>query len=186
MPGRFPAQLPPKGWETNMPDPDELAAPAGRGRKLRSPDPAVSGSRSKSVRPGDRFAFELDATTGAIIKCEIIDAAGMRRELSEDDRANLAKSKMQGRLEGLLERAFEAGVASVLGARGETEDPQETEEETELRRLLLEPLLAQSIVAHLVRRHILGSAILETLIQYSIHPAHSETDEKPTTPGGGA
>jgi hypothetical protein len=92
------------------------------------------------VRRGDRFAFELDATTGAIIKCEIIDAAGMRRELSEEDRANLAKSNIRGRLEALLERAFEAGMASVLGAREEQEDPRETEEETELRRLLLEPL----------------------------------------------
>jgi hypothetical protein len=164
---------------------DEFAAPAGRGRKLRS-DPAGPGSTSTAVRPGDRFAFELDATTGAIIKCEIIDAGGMRRELSEEDRANLAKSKIQGRLEALLERAFEAGIASVLGASEEREDPQETEEETELRRLLLEPLLKQSIVVGLVRRHVLGPAILETLIQYSINPAHSETADSPATPGGGA
>jgi len=118
---------------------DEFAAPAGRGRKLRY-DPAGPGSTSPAVRPGDRFAFELDATTGAIIKCEIIDAAGMRRELSEEDRANLAKSNIRGRLEALLERAFEAGMASVLGAREEQEDLRETEEETKLRRLLLEPL----------------------------------------------
>ena len=165
---------------------DEFGAPAGRGRKLKSPDPAGPVSTAPAVRPGDRFAFELDATTGAIIKCEIIDAAGVRRELSEEDRANLAKSKLHGRLEGLLERAFEAGIASVLGAREEQEDPHETEEEAELRGLLLEPLLKQSIVAGLVRRPVLGPAILETLIQYSINPAHSETAESPATPGGGA
>jgi hypothetical protein len=168
-----------------MPDTDESAAAVGRGRKPKSPDPAGSVSSSKAVRPGDRFAFELDATTGAILKCEIIDAAGMRRQLSEEDRAHLAKSKMQGRLEDLLERAFEGGIASVLGAREEQEDPQETEEETELRRLMLEPLLKQSIVAHLVRRRILGAAILETLIQYTINPTPSETEDKPTTSGGG-
>jgi hypothetical protein len=170
-----------------MPDPDEFAAPPGRGRKHKSADPAGSVSISRAVRPGDHFAFELDATSGAIIKCEIIDAAGMRRQLSDEDRANLAKSNtMHGRLEGLLERAFEAGIASVLGAHEEPEDPQETEEETELRRLMLEPLLKQSIVVQLVRRRILGAAILETLIQYTINPTPSETEDKPTTSGGGA
>jgi hypothetical protein len=168
-----------------MPDPDEFAASPSRGRKVKSSDPAGSTSSSKAFRPGDRFAFELDATTGAILKCEIIDAAGMRRELSEEDRAHLAKSKMHGRLEDLLERAFEGGIASVLGASGEHEDPQETEEENDLRRLLLEPLLKQSTVAGLVRRHVIGPAILETLLHYSINPAQSETEEKPATPGGG-
>ena len=45
------------------------------------PDPST-----QEARQVDRLAFTLDADTGEILKYEAVDAAGVRRELSQNER----------------------------------------------------------------------------------------------------
>ncbi len=162
---------------------DESPTSAGRDRNKESRDSDAHAASSRAVPIGDRFVFEINAKTGLVSKCEVIDLAGVRRELSEEEQANLAKTRMQDRLEGLLERAFESGIANVLGGNDEQSDQQEDEEENELRRVLLDPLLQKSIVRRLMRRNVLAPAILRTLIQYSINAASADDGESHTTAG---
>jgi hypothetical protein len=165
----------------NMPGINELPTSAGRDRKQKSCD---SAAYAAAVRIGDRFIFEIDAKSGVVSKCEVIDLGGVRRELSEDEQANLANVRMQDRLEGLLERAFESGIANALGGTDEEDDQQEDEEEEELRRVLLDPLLEKSIVRRLMRRNVLAPAILRTLIQYSVNADSSDKKKSETKAGG--
>jgi hypothetical protein len=65
----------------------------------------------------ERFAFTLDTSTGEIIKIENVESADYRRELPKTDRLDLAKKRLGIGVEGLLERAFEAGLAKSAGLR---------------------------------------------------------------------
>ena len=47
---------------------------------------------AQEVRHGDRLAFTLDADTGEILKYEAVDAAGGRRELSQNEKLELQRS----------------------------------------------------------------------------------------------
>jgi len=142
---------------------DESNGPPRKGRKHSSP-------ASDSPRPGrpERFAFTMDANTGEVIQIEGIDATGARHELSKDEKANLAKDNGRARLEELLEQAFEAGIACVLGGEEEPEEAKEAKEDAELRHILLKPLIEESPAARLMRRDVLDRAIVETLIQHSL------------------
>jgi hypothetical protein len=162
---------------------DQSPTSTGRDRNKGSCDSAAHAASSRAVPIGDRFVFEINAKTGVVSKCEVIDLTGVQRELSQEEKANLAKSRMQDRLDGLLERAFESGIANALGGNDERDDQQEDEEENELRRVLLDPLLKKSIVRRLMRRNVLAPAILHTLIQYSINAASADDRESQTTAG---
>jgi hypothetical protein len=126
------------------------------------------------------FAFTIDANTAQIVKAESLDASGASHELSEDEKESLAKAASNDRLEEVLEQAFEAGIACVLGgefAEDLAEDKaKESEEDAELRRLLLKPLIEHSAAKDLMKREVLNRAILETLIEHSMksHPASAE------------
>ena len=74
-----------------------------------------------------------------ILKIEKVEGT-TRRDLQDDDAASLT-SKAAPTLGALIERAFEAGIACVLGVRAEREEADESDEEAELRRALLEPLM---------------------------------------------
>jgi hypothetical protein len=68
------------------------------------------------VGPGPSlFAFTIDASTGQIGGLEKVDGAGARRLLSDQDKASLQASKSWHTLESIVEQAFEAGIACVLG-----------------------------------------------------------------------
>jgi hypothetical protein len=144
---------------------------------------ATEAASSRAVPIGDRFVFEINAKTGLVNKCEVIDLVGVRRELSEEEQVNLAKTRMQDRLEGLLERAFESGIANAFSEDDEQDDRPEDEADSELRHILLDPLLKRSIVRRLMRRNVLAPAILRTLIQYSIKTASADNGESPSHGG---
>jgi hypothetical protein len=156
---------------------DQYATSAERDRNNKSCDSAAHAASSRAVPIGDRFVFEINAKTGLVSKCEVIDLVGVRRELSEEEQVNLAKTRMQDRLEGLLERAFESGIASAFGGDDEQDDRPEDEADNELRRVLLDPLLKKSIVRRLMMRNVLAPAILRTLIQYSIKAASADNGD---------
>ena len=116
---------------------------------------------------GKLFTFTIDASTGQVVRLEVEDASGERHELSDEEKASLAQAGGAGDLEQLVERAFEAGIACVLG--GEPEDKaEELADEAELRHLLLTPLIEYSPARRLLQREVLNRAILGTLIHHAM------------------
>jgi hypothetical protein len=124
---------------------------------------------------GRLFTFTIDASTAQVVKLETEDASGVRHELSDDEKASLAQAGTEADVEQFVERAFEAGIACVLGG-GEREDKaDEPAEEAELRHLLLTPLIEHSPARRLMQREVLSRAILGTLIQHATKaPAAAE------------
>jgi hypothetical protein len=134
--------------------------------------PAPSERKHKPSAKPELFSITFDAGTGEVVKFERIDANGVRQDLSESDRTRLAAEKSEGRLGGILEQAFEAGISCVLGGGANLQDEQESEEEAELRRLLLRQLIEHSPAARYMQRDVMSRAALRTLIQTNLarHP----------------
>ena len=120
-----------------------------------------------SSHSSDQWALTIDAKTGHIVKIESVDSRGAHHELSDKEKANLAKEKSKATVEAIIEQAFEAGVACGLGYVDGEEDPPESAKDAEVRRLLLRPLIEDSAAKRLMQRDILSQAILATLIQNS-------------------
>jgi hypothetical protein len=121
-----------------------------------------------SARQAELFTITFDVGTGEVVKFERIDANGVRQDLSESDRARLAAEESEGRLGGIVEQAFEAGISCVLGGKTNLDDERESEEEAELRRLLLRQLIQHSPAARYMRRDAMSRVALRTLIQTSL------------------
>src|SRR5262249_30375445 len=98
-------------WE--MPPIDE---PASFEPKASAAEGGKPKTTTEQPSAADLVAFTVDAASGAIVKIERVDAAGAHHELSDTDRASLAKNNAKSTLERLVEQAFEAGIACVLGA----------------------------------------------------------------------
>jgi hypothetical protein len=143
------------------------------------PDPS-----SQEVRQGDRLAITLDSDTGEILKYEAVDAAGGRRELSQNERLELAKIRRGEAVEDLIERSFEAGLACLLGGADGPEDENETEEDASFRRALLRPLMEKSVVAPTLRRAALRRAIVRSLIRDVVGSPEPETETAKTQKDG--
>ena len=143
------------------------------------PDPSA-----QEARHGDRLAFTLDADTGEILKYEAVDAAGGRRELSQNERLELAKIRRGEAVEDLVERGFEAGLACLLGGADGPEDESETDEDASFRRALLRPLIEKSVVARALRRDVLRRAIVRSLISDVLGSAEPETKFGENPEGG--
>src|SRR5262245_58679991 len=77
---------------------------AHKEEKMSSVDPSAS----------RLFVFTIDADTAQIVRFETVDASGGRRELSQEEKAALIKQANGGRIEEVLEQAFEAGIACAL------------------------------------------------------------------------
>jgi len=133
------------------------------------------------VGPG-LFAFTIDASTGQIAELEKVDSAGVRRGLSEQDKASLQAIKSWHTLESLVEQAFEAGIACVLGSGDDKDEAQELEEEAEVRRTLLQPLMERSRTMTLLHGGVLGQAILATALHQATAACASEAAGAPEQP----
>ena len=138
-------------------------------------EPGKSAS-SAQASPSRRLGFTLDASTGEIIKIENVDSAGQRHELSKAEKHDLAKESGGVGVEGLLERAFEAGIASLLDDEDGKEDESETEDEAGVRRILLKPLMAGTYATRAARREVLRQAIVQTLIRDVLASEDSESE----------
>ena len=148
-----------------MPPIDETPAfepksPAQEARRSKPPPTATERSTSPNL-----VSLTLDATTGRIVRIEGMDATGARRELSEDAKAPLAGTDAGATLQSIVEQAFEAGIAYVLGERPGEEDPPELDDDAELSRMLLQSLIKRSAAERLMQREILARAIVGTLIE---------------------
>ena len=74
-----------------------------------------SAQTSKPVSDLDLLTVTIHAKTGQIVKIEGVDSAGRHHELSDEEKTNLAREKSKATLEDIIEQAFEAGIACVLG-----------------------------------------------------------------------
>jgi hypothetical protein len=128
----------------------------------------------------ERFAITFEASTGTVIGCESVDTAGRRHKLSKSEKIDLGRDSTGPSLEALLENAFEAGIACVLGDDKETSPTEhETKDDEILRRILLKPLIEESSAAPLIRKEVLRQAIVQTLIEDVIKSAESEGETRP-------
>ena len=126
------------------------------------------GPETKSAsHTSDLLTLTIHAKTGHIVKIESVDSTGAHHELSDEEKANLAKERSKATVEAIIEQAFEAGVACVLGGTDGEDDLSESAKDAEIRRLLLRPLIEDSAAKRLMQRDILSRAILATLIQNS-------------------
>jgi len=126
-----------------------------------------SAQTSKPVSDLDLLTVTIHAKTGQIVKIEGVDSAGRHHELSDEEKTNLAREKSKATLEDIIEQAFEAGIACVLGDEDGKDDSPESANDADLRRLLLRPLIEDGAAERLMQRDLLNRAMLTTLIQNS-------------------
>ena len=149
---------------------------AATNNKPRTPGKKGSGPKSsaRTSEPvpdnSDLVTVTLHAKTGQIVKIERVNGPREHHELSDKEKADLAKESGKATLETIVEQAFEAGLAYGLGDEGDEDDPMESENDTNLRHLLLRPLIENSAAKRLMRRDVLSRAILKTLIDHSTDP----------------
>ena len=154
---------------------DQYTPPAkpGQPRVEKADQTEAPKTRSPGVRadqPVHRLmtvTITIDAESAEVVRVEGVDATGARRELSDDEKASLMKEGRDERVTALVEQAFEAGIACVLGIEEEEETTQESPEDAEFRRQLLAPLLERSGLRQLTERPALNRAILGTLMEHS-------------------
>lgn len=133
---------------------------------------ARKGRKTKTDGPAARFfVFTIDADNAEIVKVERLGQRGERRELSEEDKTKLLQGQSDDRLEDMLERTFEAGIACALGNETADAGKPETDEDAELRHLLLARLIEHSDVPQILRSGALTRGFLGALIQHSINSA---------------
>ena len=134
--------------------------------KSRSPDKKSKSSAHTSEPPlhPDLLTVTIDANTGQIIKIEGANGNRAQHELSDAEKASLAKKMGRATLEAIIEEAFEAGIACGLGEGADEDEPVESEKDANLRHFLLRPLIENSAAKRLMRRDVLSRAILKTLI----------------------
>jgi hypothetical protein len=147
---------------------DDAAADAKR-RAGKNPAPK-SPTTSEGAPDADLLTITIQAKTGQIVRIQSAEGDGGGKELSVRERADLLKKASKDTLEALIEQAFEAGIACVLGDAVGRNEADESEEEADLRHLLLEPLIRQSPVQRLMRREVLSRAFLGTAVQHALDP----------------
>ena len=116
----------------------------------------------------------LKAADGSILKIEAVAPGGARHEMSAAEAARLLADRHKATLEGLVHEAFEAGIAYVLddklaGAAAD-EASGESKEDTALHDELLDALIERSTAKRLLRREVLNSALLGTIISEASAP----------------
>jgi hypothetical protein len=140
-----------------------------------SPDAKAAASEPTLATKAGRISFTIDAESGRMVTVESVDDAGVRRELTSEEKVDLAKATSKETLEDILETTFEAGITAVLGDDGE-EDEAESEESTKLRHLILAPMIAKSAARRFMKREVLRGAILGALIQDNVTFGGSDTE----------
>lgn len=144
-------------------EPETPASRRGKPHVVRSGEkPSSKREALKGALAGEteQLVLTLSVATGEIVNVEKLDRAGHRRELSEDEYAELAIVDEAGEFESALEEAYEAGVADAL---------REDEEELTLRGLVIDRLLVHRMLRSELGQHLLRRAIRSEILQRE-HP----------------
>jgi len=110
-----------------------------------------------------QLIFTLDVATGGVVKIEKIDSHGKRHEMPREETIALAGKDNLHEIEAALDEAFEAGISSVLEPAGDDESGDDSEEEMELRRILLTGIIGRDVRRRLQRRLIQRLILSRTL-----------------------
>ena len=124
------------------------------------------GKRERPRRAGDeteQLIFTLSVPTGAVVKIEKVDPAGKRNDITKDQTVALAGRRNLHEIEVALDEAFEAGISSVLDPGNDDEEPDESEEEVKLRRVLLTGIIGQAVRRRLQRQLVQRLILSQTL-----------------------
>ena len=149
---------------------------AGDAKRRAGKNPAPKSPTASELAPdADLLTITIQAKTGKIVKIQSAKGGGGGSELSDQERADLSKKVSKDTLEALIEQAFEAGIACVLGDAIGRSEAEESEEEADLRHLLLEPLIRQSPIQRLMQRKVLSRAFLGTVVQHTLDPVSPDT-----------
>jgi hypothetical protein len=159
---------------THEPSTRAPKGPTGEGPEEKS----TSSSSGATLHP-NLVAFTIDADSGRIVKVEKVDSTGARRDLSDEDTASLTKGGTVPTLETIIEQAFEAGIACVLGDGVDQDEGQESKDDAALSRLLLIPLMERTPAHGLRQPEVLGKAILASAIE---HTTSNRRGESPVSP----
>lgn len=154
---------------------ERVVAPTDEQPSFAPDSPATAGRKKTSAGTSEAklLAISIDTGTGQVVGIENMDAAGGRREISDDERARLSELKPEATLRDIVEQAFEAGVNCVLGQRARDEETEESEEDAELSRMLLRSMIAESAAKRLMQFEILSPAIAGTLIERAAREAEA-------------
>jgi hypothetical protein len=109
------------------------------------------------------FELIINADTGDIVKIEKVEGTGTRRDIRDDEMAGLTTGAAPT-LNALIERAFEAGIACMLGVGAGRDEAEESAEEADLRRALLMPLMEGTLAKDALKPEVVGKAILASAI----------------------
>jgi hypothetical protein len=146
----------------------EQSARPRKGKTSRGATPRATprgGRRNPKLKA---ITVTVDADTAQVVRVEGLDATGTPHELSDDEKASLLTQENDGRLEELVEQAFEAGIACVLEGDTEPDTTTESATEAELRHILLTPLIEHSAARRLFERAVVDRAALGTLLEHSM------------------
>jgi hypothetical protein len=110
-----------------------------------------------------QLVFTLRAPSGAVVKIEKIDASGKRREVAMDETLTIVGEGNSHAIEAALDEAFEAGISSVVEAGPADDDDMESEEDVELRRVLLTGMVGPEVRHRLQRRLVQRLVLSRTL-----------------------
>lgn len=148
-----------------MPQIDEPVSPAPK----TAPETKKPKTSASPKPPPGLFAFTVDTSNGRIVMIEKVEGSA-RHTLSPEERAKLAKEYDGPHLRRLVEQAFEAGIAVVLGETGDGETT-ESSHESELSGMLLKALMEGSEAREIVTGDTLDRAIVSTLFGHAAKSA---------------
>jgi len=137
---------------------------------------ALGGSEEEQV------VVTINAPMGKIVSLEKIDKAGKRQELAQEEWTKLVGDDEIEEIEAVIEEAFEAGVAAVLGEEYEDDEAYEDDEERALRRLLIVGLLLDRPVQRRILKRLLVGRLLRR--RFLKRPPRVNNPESLTRKGG--
>ena len=159
-----------------MPD---VIEPTGEPKEPTRVGQKPPSSASEAAPHLDLSTITIHAKTGRIVRIEAMDDKGTRHELSDDEKARLVKEAGRTTLEDVIEQAFEAGIAYMIGDGLDEGKSPESEENAALRHVLVRPLIEESAARHLMQRDVLNRAIVGTLISDAVHAGASHGEGGP-------
>jgi hypothetical protein len=145
-----------------------VASPQASSHKTTNHEREPHGAKRERGRQGHaeetmQLIFTLNTATGAVAKMEKIDGAGKRREVEKEETLKLVGKDNFHEIEAALDEAFEAGISSIFEAEGEDDESPESEEETEIRRILLTGMVGRNVRQRLQRRLVQRLILSRTL-----------------------
>jgi len=146
-----------------------MARPRKKKRTYRNLDFTPSSPDKKQIQTR-QIVLTLAAPDGDVIKIEKLEKSGQRREVTDEEFADLAGEDAVD-WGAALEHAYTAGIEDALKDELSEHDEDEQEEEEILRRFILKRAAGRQLLRRGVRKLILRRALHR---QLAGRQAHSE------------